>query len=93
MTGVFSEVFNSEIASTSFEPFVQDNHSYSPARDRSRTALPGPTLCQVKLVRGAIFEEVVDIRQGSPNFRHIAVELSANNSMQRVVPIGFTHGF
>lgn len=77
--------------------FVQDNHSKS-----ARGTLRGlhcqlPPAAQVKLVRvvaGAIWDVVVDIRRGSPTFgRWFAVELSAANFRQLYVPIGYAHGF
>ena len=78
--------------------FVQDNESLS--------ALPGtlrglhyqaPPHAQAKLVRviaGAILDVAVDVRAGSPHYgAWVAVELSAENARQMLVPAGFLHGF
>ncbi len=47
----------------------------------------------MRVVRGAIFDVVVDLRAGSPSFgRHATVELSAANRKQIWIPIGFGHG-
>lgn len=50
-----------------------------------------------KLVRctaGAIFDAIVDVRQGSPTrHRCFTVELSADNHRALYVPQGFAHGF
>ena len=77
--------------------FCQDNESKS-----SRGVLRGlhyqlPPHAQTKLVRviqGKVLDVAVDIRVGSPTFgEHVAVELSAENKKQLLVPRGFAHGF
>ena len=98
--GFFSEVYSR----TAFEKaglklaFVQDNHSYSAAKGVLRGLhFQLPPFAQDKLVRcarGAILDVAVDIRRSSPTFgRHVAVELSAGNWRQLLVPIGFAHAF
>lgn len=77
--------------------FCQDNESKS-----SRGVLRGlhyqlAPAAQTKLVRviqGRVLDVAVDIRKDSPTFgKYIAVELSAENKKQLLVPRGFAHGF
>ena len=77
--------------------FCQDNESKS-----SRGVLRGLHYqlhpdAQTKLVRviqGSVLDVAVDIRKGSPTFgQHVAVELTAENKRQLLVPRGFAHGF
>jgi len=94
--GFFQETYRKEVFPRLgiTDEFVQDNHS------RSRRGIvrgmhfqPG----QAKLVRcarGAIFDVVVDIRDGSPTYgQWEGYELSDENFRQLYCPDGFAHGF
>lgn len=76
--------------------FVQDNHSRS-ARGVLRGLHYQMQQAQGKLIRvlrGSVFDVVVDLRRASPTFgRHVAVELSEDSKRQLWVPEGFAHGF
>ncbi|MCC7321174.1 MAG: dTDP-4-dehydrorhamnose 3,5-epimerase [Rubellimicrobium sp.] len=78
--------------------FVQDNHSMSLARGTIRGLhYQAPPRAQDKLVRclkGAVRDVAVDMRPASATFGHwFAVELSADNGLQLLIPRGFLHGF
>lgn len=78
-------------------PFLQDNHSCSKAgvvRGLHYQLPPHPQGKLVRVVKGAVYDVVVDIRRGSPTFgRHFGIELSADNRRQLWIPEGFAHGF
>jgi dTDP-4-dehydrorhamnose 3,5-epimerase len=98
--GYFAETFRQDVfdKAVGFKvDFIQDNESSS-----SRGVLRGlhfqlPPHAQSKLVRvikGAVLDVAVDIRQGSPTFgQHVAVELTEENKHQLFIPRGFAHGF
>jgi len=98
--GFFSETWNrAALARHGIDiDFVQDNHSYSAARGVVRglhcQIAPSIQGKLVRVLRGAIWDVVVDIRRGSPTYgRHAAAVLSAENFTQLWVPGGFLHGF
>lgn len=98
--GWFSETWNAaRMAEAGLDlTFVQDNHSFSAARGTLRGLhFQRPPRAQDKLVRcsrGAILDVAVDIRDGSATYGSwVAVELSADNGRQLLVPKGFLHGF
>ena len=78
------------------EEFVQDNHSRS-----NRNVLRGvhftkkrPQAQIVTVMRGRIYDVVVDIRKQSETFgKWFGVELSDNGVGQIYMPAGFAHGF
>ena len=98
--GFFSETYNKKrMAELGFDKeFVQDNQSLSVETGVVRGLhYQSPPFAQDKLVRvtrGRILDVAVDIRKGSPTYGdHVAVELSAENWRQLLVPVGFAHGF
>lgn len=98
--GLFAETYSQRALAEAdvHAMFVQDNHSLSSAKGVVRglhfQKPPHPQGKLVRVVRGAIFDVAVDIRQGSPSFgRHVSSVLSAENWAQLWVPAGFAHGF
>jgi len=78
--------------------FVQDNESCSVHAGTVRGLhYQLPPFAQAKLVRvlrGSIFDVVVDLRVGSPTFgRHVTIQLDASRDDAVFIPAGFAHGF
>lgn len=97
--GFFFESYNARQFEelTGLRPdFVQDNHSKS-IRNVVRGLhyqLGSPQGKLVRVVSGAVFDVVVDMRANSPTFgRAVCTELSAENRLQVWIPAGFAHGF
>ena len=81
-----------------FYDFVQDNHSSSAVKGTLRGIhFQRGDKAQAKLVRcvkGAVLDVAVDLRPNSPTYKKwVAVELSAENKKQLLIPRGFGHGF
>jgi dTDP-4-dehydrorhamnose 3,5-epimerase len=97
--GFFFESFNQQSFNQSTGlnlNFVQDNHSRS-AHGVLRGLHYQTAQAQgklVRVVRGAVLDVVVDLRQSSPTFgQWDAIELSEENNRQFWIPAGFAHGF
>ena len=98
--GFFSETWNARTLAKQgiTTTFIQDNQSLSRAINTVRGLhYQSPPHAQDKLVRcgrGRLLDVAVDIRKGSPTYGGwLAVELSAENGKQLLVPKGFLHGF
>lgn len=98
--GFFSETFRkAALSEAGFErEFIQDNHSMSGANGTVRglhfQLKPFEQDKLLRVVKGAVLDVAVDIRPDSPTYgQHVAVELSASNWRQLLVPRGFAHGF
>lgn len=76
--------------------FVQDNLSYS-VRGTLRGLHyqhPHGQAKLVQVIKGEIFDVILDIRRGSPTFgQWTGANLSDENRRQLYVPEGFAHGF
>ena len=98
--GFFSEVYSRKAwaeAGLDYE-FVQDNHSFSVEvgviRGLHFQTEPFGQDKLVRVAKGRVLDVAVDLRRRSPTYgKHVAVELSAANWRQLLVPIGFAHGF
>ena len=77
--------------------FVQDNHSSSKFGVLRGLHYQLPPQAQGKLVRvvqGAAWDVVVDIRADTPTFgQWFGLELNADNKRQLWIPAGYAHGF
>ena len=77
---------------------VQANVSYNRRKGTVRGMhMQEPPHAEVKVIRatrGAVYDVIVDLRDGSPTRgRWVGVELSAENGLAVYVPEGFAHGY
>ena len=96
--GFFMESWNADdFAAAGLDlNFVQDNHSRSQKGVLRGMHLqnPQPQGKLVRVVRGAVFDAVVDLRLSSSTFgKWTGVVLSSENRRMFWVPEGFAHGF
>jgi dTDP-4-dehydrorhamnose 3,5-epimerase len=78
--------------------FVQVNNSLSADKGTLRgmhyQLAPKAEVKVVRCIRGALFDCIIDLREGSSTFgHHFGVELTAENRRMLYVPKGFAHGF
>ncbi len=77
--------------------FVQDNHSFSQKGVLRGLHYQIPPRAQGKLVRvirGAVLDVAVDIRESSPTWlQWVSETLSEDNNLMMYIPPGFAHGF
>ena len=97
--GYFFESYNQakmEEAGLHYD-FIQDNQSKSCYGTVRGIHFQKGEFAQAKLVRvleGVVLDVAVDLRKNSPTFgKYVAVELSAENKKQLMIPRGFGHGF
>jgi len=98
--GFFARIFcANEFRAHGLEPaFVQGSISFNRARGTMRGMhFQVPPAAEAKIVRctrGAIHDVIVDLRPDSPTYlRHVAVELTENNTRSLYIPPLFAHGF
>ncbi|MDD2634712.1 MAG: dTDP-4-dehydrorhamnose 3,5-epimerase [Bacteroidales bacterium] len=97
--GYFFESWNQKLALQNgvvFNP-VQHNEScsgYGVIRGLHYQLAPFGQAKLVRVISGKVLDVAVDLRKNSPTFgQHLAVELSADNKTQFLIPKGFAHGF
>lgn len=78
--------------------FIQDNQSLSAEagvlRGLHYQINPKAQTKLIRVLTGAIYDVIVDIRKSSPTFgQWVGVILSEHNKRQLLVPKGFAHGF
>ena len=97
--GFFFETYNEERYREAgiTQQFVQDNLSRSSYGVVRGLHFQKPPYSQAKLVQvieGAVLDVAVDLRSDSETYgKWYAVELTAENHLQFLIPRGFAHGF
>ena len=96
--GFFIESYNYQDFSAAgiTETFVQDNHSKSQkgVLRGLHYQYPHPQGKLVRVLKGKIYDVIVDIRIGSPTYgKYFGVTLTEDSPLIIFVPTGFAHGF
>jgi dTDP-4-dehydrorhamnose 3,5-epimerase len=97
--GYFFESYNKNtcLADAVEMNFIQDNQArstYGVIRGLHYQLAPHAQTKFIRALHGTILDAVVDMRIGSPTFgKSFAIELSAENKLQLLVPKGFAHGY
>lgn len=97
--GYFYESYNNEayVKAGIDVTFVQDNQSLSQkgaVRGLHFQAQPFEQGKLVRVIKGAVYDVIVDIRKESPTYgQHYGVELNEENFTMFWIPPGFAHGF
>ena len=94
--GFFSETFSQELYDHAgvCGPFIQDNFSNSKRHVLRGLHFQRRQAKLVSVVRGEVFDVVVDIRPNSNQFgAWEGTHLSRDNGKQLYLPAGFAHGF
>ncbi|WP_342415693.1 dTDP-4-dehydrorhamnose 3,5-epimerase [Paenibacillus sp. FSL R10-2782] len=98
--GFFMESYNEQIMKENGidHAFIQDNQSLSVEtgviRGLHYQRNPKAQTKLIRVISGAIYDVILDIRKSSPTFgQWLGVILSEHNRRQLLVPKGFAHGF
>lgn len=97
--GHFFEAYNKEIFLKNGikYDFVQDNQSFSTYGVIRGLHFQKDEFAQAKLIRvlkGKVLDVAVDLRPDSKTYgKYLAIEISAENQKQLMIPKGFAHGF
>lgn len=98
--GFFMESYNQQVMQDEgmTHTFVQDNQSLSVdagvIRGLHYQLNPKAQTKLIRVLTGAIYDVILDIRKSSPTFgQWVSVILSEHNHRQLLVPKGFAHGF
>lgn len=98
--GFFARSFcREEFIAAGIEPHVEQgnlsfNYRAGTLRGMHLQVAPHPETKLIRCTRGSIVDTIVDLRWDSPTrFKHVSVELSADNRRALFVPAYFAHGY
>lgn len=98
--GFFTRTFcRQEFIDAGLEPLVEQcnlsfNHRSGTLRGLHLQVAPAPEAKLVRCTRGAIIDQIVDLRPDSPTrLQHVSIELTADNRKALYVPPYFAHGY